>query len=218
MYHHGRSRAKSRVALAHSQLFLAAVIGLTAGALGAARAALPPAASPGTSAVMHLTDGSFAPGTLVDSTRPGVFRWHVSAFVSPFEFPASRVSAIHWPPSRELPKPGGDFCFELAGGDVLFGALKSLDLVQAELDVPRLGRLHIERSSIHRIYRWRDSADLVYLGPNGLAGWTETTPPRLATNNVMNVIGPDGRPIRREPVTLKPGWREEAGQLVTDRE
>ena len=34
------------------------------------------------------------------------------------------------------PKPTGDFCFELAAGDVLFGSLVALDDKQAELDVP----------------------------------------------------------------------------------
>ncbi len=79
---------------------------------------------------------------------------------------------------RSPPKPDGDFCFELAGGDILFGTLVALDDKQAELDIPRIGRLHVERSIIHRIYRWRGSADLVYLGPNGLAGWNETVAAR----------------------------------------
>ena len=146
-----------------------AAVGLTT---SAARAADQPAPPP--SAVLHLTDGSFVPGDLDDSTRPGVFRWQASAFVSPFEFPVNRVNAIHWPPPAALPKPEGDYCFELAGGDILFGTLVALDDKQAELDIPRIGRLQVERSIVHRIYRWRGSADLVYLGPNGLAGWSET--------------------------------------------
>ena len=65
------------------------------------RAADQPAAAP-SSAVLHLTDGSFVPGDLDDSTRPGVFRWQASAFVSPFEFPVNRVNAIHWPPPAAI--------------------------------------------------------------------------------------------------------------------
>ncbi len=89
-------------------------------------------------------------------------------------------------------KPTGDFCFELAAGDVLFGSLLGLDDKKAELDMPRLGRLHVRRDSLHRIYRWRDGADLIYLGPNGLTGWTE-------------------------PAGQK-NWREESGQPTTDKE
>ena len=91
-----------------------------------------------------------------------------------------------------MPKPTGDYCFELAEGDVLFGTLIGLNDQEAELDVPRLGRLHFPRSQVHRIYRWRESSDLIYLGPNGLSGWTAT---------------PD-----------KNAWREESGQLVSETE
>ena len=183
----------------------------------AARAAQEPPAAP-TSAVLHLTDGSFIPGDLDDSTRPGVFRWQASAFVSPFEFPVNRVNAIHWPPPAAIAKPHGDYCFELAGGDILFGTLVALDDKQAELDIPRIGRLQVARSTVHRVYRWRGSADLVYLGPNGLAGWSETVPPRGAVSTVQNMNMHDGQPVRAEPPTLQKGWREESGQLVTDRE
>jgi thiol-disulfide isomerase/thioredoxin len=177
-----------------------AIVGLTT-AVSAVRAADLPAAEPAT-AVLHLRDGSFAAGNLDDSARSGVLRWQASAFVSPFEFPLDRVNAVHWPPPQQVPKPTGDYCFELAGGDILFGTLISLDQKQAEISIPRLGRLRVDRASIQRIYRWRNSADLVYLGPNGMAGWHETPP------------SPGGRPAAATRV----GWREESGQIVTDRE
>ena len=74
----------------------------------------------------------------------------------------------------------------------LFGSLIALDDTQAELDVPRVGRIHLQRSVINRMYRWKSSADLIYLGPNGLAGWRETS--------------------------AKKGWKEEQGQPWTDQE
>jgi peroxiredoxin len=191
-----------------------AATGLT---ISIASAAEPAPAAP-SSAVMHLTDGSFIPGTLGDTARPGVLRWQAGAFVSPFEFPVDRVNAIHWPPPTVIPKPDGDLCFELAGGDVVFGTLVSLDDKHAELDIPRIGRMRIDRSILHRIYRWRGSADLVYLGPNGMTGWTETASPRGNIGPVVNMPGANGQPAIREPVTPQKGWREESGQLVTDRE
>src|SRR6185312_16131725 len=101
------------------------------------------------------------------------------------------VNAIHYPQPETLPKPNGDYCIELSAGDVVFGALIGLDDKNLEIDVPRLGRIHVERSAIRRIYRWRDSSDLIYLGPNGLTGWEETS--------------------------AKKGWKEESGQLFSDQ-
>ncbi len=151
-------------------------------------AADPPVTSPA-AAVLHLTDGNFLSGELKDSTKPGVIRWHATPFVSTFDFPVNAVNAIHWPPPATIAKPSADYCFELAAGDVVFGRLVGLDDKQAELDVPRIGHLHVDRSHLHRIYRWRDSADLIYLGPNGLNGWTETNPtqPNLGNGRVRNV-------------------------------
>jgi len=173
---------------------------------------------PPPAAILHLSDDSFAAGELDDSPRPGVLRWQAAAFVAPFEFPVSRVNAIHWPPPAALPKPAGDFCFELAGGDVVFGSLAALDDKGAELDVPRIGRLHVPRSGIHRIYRWRDSQDLIYLGPNGLNGWQDAAPPRPATVQRLVVVNGIRQTVMVEPPPPQQGWHEEAGQIVTDRE
>jgi thiol-disulfide isomerase/thioredoxin len=143
-------------------------------------------------AVLHLYGGGFAPGELAPCSQPDILRWQASAFVSPFDFSLTAIAAVHFPIPGELPSPQGDYCFELAGGDVLFGSLSALDLKQAELEVPRLGKLHVHRSSINRMYRWKSSGDLIYLGPNGLVGWRESS--------------------------AKKGWREEQGQPWTDQE
>ncbi|MFI5457960.1 MAG: TlpA family protein disulfide reductase [Isosphaerales bacterium] len=178
-------------------------------------------------AVLNLASGSFAAGELRDSTRPGVVRWQASGFVSPFEFPVSRVNAIHWPPPAAWPKPVGDLCFELAGGDVLFGSLAAFNGKEAVLDVPRVGRLHVESSRIRRIYPWRDGSDLIYLGPNGLNGWRETVPPRPPADNRVVVNDPARRALLRQaniqpgpaaPEPAQQGWHEEAAQLLTEQE
>jgi thiol-disulfide isomerase/thioredoxin len=188
----------------------------------AALAAAPPDNAPRTP-ILHLVTGSYAAGELAETTNPAVLRWHAAPFVAPFEFSLGAVNAIYWPPAKELPRPPGDYCFELAGGDVLFGSLVRLDEKEVALDLPRVGRLTAERAIVHRIYRWRDSADLIYLGPNGLSGWTDAS---LAT-----LPGAPSRPIKGGPPPLpslpgsarpaqaeRPSWREESGQLVTDRE
>jgi hypothetical protein len=102
---------------------------------------------------------------------------------------------------------------------MLFGGLVAIDDRRAELDIPRIGRLRLERSSLHRVFRWRGSADLVYLGPNGLAGWTETASPRAAAGLAAGMGGAlMARSVQGAAAAGKPGWREESGQLVTDRE
>src|SRR5271165_4162811 len=153
-------------------------------------AAAPPVDPP--SAVLHLSNGGFVPGTLVASGQPDLIRWQSTAFTAPFDFPLKAVTAVHFAVPAELPRPTGDYCFELAGGDVVFGSLLAMDDKEAELEIARLGRLHVRRSVINRMYRWRSSADLIYLGPNGLVGWQQ------AAN--------------------KSGWKEEQGQPWTDHE
>src|SRR5262249_2306527 len=104
---------------------------------------------------LHLRNGGFVPGELVDSDQPNLVRWQGKSFVLPFLFALSGFSAVHFPVPAELPKPSGDYCFELAEGDVLYGSLLGLSETEAELEVPRAGRIHVERSAINRIYRWR---------------------------------------------------------------
>ncbi len=135
----------------------------------------PPPAPPAQT-ILHLSSGSFAAGTLVDSPTPTTLRWQADGFVTPFEFPIEWINAIHWPPPAKSIKPGGDYAFELAAGDVLFGSLVDLNDTDVEIETSRLGRFKIDRKNVHRIFRWRDSSDLVYLGPNGLTGWKHVSP------------------------------------------
>src|SRR5271157_1679402 len=152
--------------------------------------AVPPVDPP--SAVLHLTNGGFVRGELAVSSQPDLIRWQSTAFTAPFDLPLKAVTAVHFSVTAELPRPSGDYCFELAGGDVVFGSLLAMNDKEAELEIARLGRLHVQRSVINRMYRWKSSADLIYLGPNGLVGWQQ------AAN--------------------KSGWKEEQGQPWTDQE
>ncbi|MFO0889972.1 MAG: TlpA disulfide reductase family protein [Isosphaeraceae bacterium] len=169
-----------------SSLLLLNILAAVAAAAGG------PAAAADAPAVLHLRNGGSVAGKLAEGDRPDLVRWQAAAFVDPFEFTTGALNAIHFPVPAELPRPAGDYCFELAGGDVAFGTLLALDAERAELDIPRLGRARIDRAMIGRIYRWRNSADLVYLGPSGLSGWQE----------------PAG----------KKAWKEDQGQPWTDQE
>ena len=145
--------------------------------------------------VLHLTDGGYVPGALADSEKPGTLSWQGASFVDPFEFDLKAVNAVHSPASADPPRPVADFRFELAGGDVLFGALVDLNDTEAVIDAPPFGLLHVRRTDLRQVDRCRDNAGLIYLGPTGLANWRE----------------PSGGAEAK-------GWRDEAGALATDQD
>ena len=166
-------------------------VGLVVSMAAAAVFAADPPAAPSARPVLHLSNGGYAPGVLVATDQPDVLRWGADAFMQPLDFATTGVNSIHWPPPSPLPKPVGTYCFELAAGDVVYGNLVDLNDREAVIDVPKSGRLTVQRSAIKRIDRWRDSADLVYSGPNGMTGWKEPVP--------------------------KEGWREDSAQPVSDK-
>jgi peroxiredoxin len=102
-----------------------------------------------------------------------------------------------WNPSRiagrhqAVAQPIGDYCFELMGKDMLFGALISIDAKTVVVDSPGLGRLNVDRAIVQRMYRWGGGADQIFVGPNGLNGW--------------NFTGGDD------------AWQEDAGQLFSEK-
>jgi thiol-disulfide isomerase/thioredoxin len=147
---------------------------------------------PATAATLRLADGDYVAGELRDSRRPDVVCWQGTEFTTPFEFALRQVSVIQFPPPAARPKPAGEFCFELSGGDLLFGSLVALSAEEVTLDAPRLGLIHVRRADVRRMLRWREGAEVVYVGPNGLSEWDE---------------GPS-----------RGAWRQEGGHLVTDRE
>ncbi len=143
-------------------------------------------------AVLHLTNGGFVPGELQSSKQPSVLQWRSANFTQPFEFSIAAVSGVNYSVLSTPPKPVGEYCLELAAGDVLFGELLGITDEAVELEVARLGRLHVRRDQIRRMYRWSGGADLIHLGPNGLAGWHESAASKH--------------------------WREEGSQPVTEHE
>jgi thiol-disulfide isomerase/thioredoxin len=143
------------------------------------------------SATIYLTNGSYAAGSLVESPDGECFFWQGPAFTAPFQFVIDDVNAIHFPSPAALPQPAGEYCFELAGGDVLYGSLQTLDREEAVIESTELGTLHIERRLLRRMIRWDGKSDLLFAGPSGLQGWKAPTDPAA--------------------------WREDAGQLVTDK-
>ena len=152
-------------------------------------AELPANQSP--SPVMNLGNGDHITGTLVNSDDPNSIGWQSPAFTEPFYFALGGISSVHFPVPAKLPPHEGDYCFERAGHDVLFGSLLGLDTKTVTIDVPKIGRLTIDRSQIQRIYRWGGTSSQLFIGPSGLTGWQ--------TSGDEN------------------GWREDAGHLIADK-
>ena len=86
------------------------------------------------SAALHLANGDSIAGKVVDSSDPGGIIWQSPAFTAPFRFALNTVDSLHFPVREKTPQPVGNYCFELAGGDVLYGSLLALDEHEAEID------------------------------------------------------------------------------------
>src|ERR1700722_3128135 len=173
-------------------------------------AAEPAPEKPSGRGVLHLNNGGTVSGDLAESLDPDVLRWQSPAFTSPFDFRAKGIDAIYFALPATLPKPVGDYCFELAGGDILFGSLLSLDKETALVDVPQAGRFHLRREAIRRFSRWKDGAGLVYRGPSGLDEW-KALPPAAWHNEHGQLSTDQPRATLEEKFALPPRANEKFG-------
>lgn len=143
-------------------------------------------------AVIHLANLDHVTGRLLDSAGDSRLIWQSPVFVTPFEFPVSYLSAVHFPVPGKLDQAAGDYCFELAGGDMVFGSLVELQPNEAVLDITGIGLLHVDRTILRRMSRWKGGTEVLYFGPNGLTGWHASGGTK--------------------------GWQEEAGQLISSQD
>lgn len=143
------------------------------------------------SSVLHLSGGDYVTGTLINSPSQGAIGWQSPLFTQPLSFSLGGVVSVHFPNSGKPAQPEGNYCVELADGDVLFGALIGIDDKSVIIEASKFGRMVLDRTQIQRMYRWGGVADQLFFGPNGLNGWQ--TP---GTENA---------------------WREDGGQLLTDK-
>jgi thiol-disulfide isomerase/thioredoxin len=148
------------------------------------------AAGPSGSGVLHLTNNGYIPGRLSAGDKADVLRWQCPYFVRPLEFPLGMVQSVQQAMPASPPVPTGSYCFELTRDDVLYGELLGLNSEDAEVDVTHVGRVHLRRDQLARFYPCK-GADLIYVGPRGMAGWRD--------------------------VASTPQWREIGGQLATEQ-
>ena len=143
--------------------------------------------------VLHLKGGGFITGELKNSDDAKSLTWQSPSLRDPLVFGLGAVSSVNFPLPKDVHKSSGEYSFELSGGDLLFGSLVQVNDSDIEIETHRFGKLKVARENVQRVYRWKDGADLIYLGPNGLNGWKQALLPKDA-------------------------WREESGQLVTSQE
>ncbi len=174
---------------------------------------------PETLGTLQIAGGDYLPGRLCDSGQPGLLVWQGTAFVSPFHFNPAAVSAVRLSPPGQRPKPQGDYCFELLGGDVLFGSLAALTAEEARIEVAPFGLLHVRRKSLRSILRWRDGAELVHVGPVGLAEGVDLTyvgPGVSSKDTDVLYKGPNGL-TEWEREHPHGAWQQEDGFLTTEK-
>jgi len=150
------------------------------------------AAEPESNSMIHLINGDYVTGRLVDSASGDSLWWQSPAFVSPFQFGLASVNNVQFPSPAKFSQPEGEYCFELAGHNVLFGSLVELQGNEAVIDATGIGSLHVDRSILRRMYRWHGAAEVIFFGPSGLKGW-HTAGAAAAS------------------------WREEVGNLVSNQ-
>ena len=143
------------------------------------------------SAVLELTNGGFVAGEIRDSDRADVLRWLSPAFVEPFEFDLDLVDGVQYLNPADPPRPAGDKCFELAGGDVVFGTLVELDEREVVLDALAARPAPCQA--------FPDSPD--------------RTDPRPCHAGLRGTE----RPHRVACVALRDAWRESSGRLATEK-
>jgi len=137
--------------------------------------------------ILHLSNDGYLPGQLLDSDQTDVIRWQSRLFTKPFEFPLSGVSTAQFPVVLPRPKPAGEYCFELTGGDVLYGDILEFSESSLLIQAADAGTIHVSRTNIQRIYRWKETS-LIYLGPSGLDGW-DFAMPGIPTGEIWSSEG-----------------------------
>lgn len=115
------------------------------------------------------TNSHAIPG-LLTSADAGHFTWNTSLFREPVVVDVDSISSLTFPPGNRRDKTNEPFQFAIHGGDILFGHLRGMDKTTVKIESQRTGLVRIKREFINRIQRMNNPA-LVYLGPNGIAGW-----------------------------------------------
>lgn len=137
------------------------------------------AAEPGPGAgTLDLPGGGRLPGRLVNAAAAvgggrDTLLWQAPGFTGPFEFHLDEIRGARFRPAGG--RPAGAWKILLAGGDAVCADLEAFDgqRLTVRRGGPRPQRLAIDRAAIERIVRVGPGRAGGYVGPGGLAGWTQ---------------------------------------------
>lgn len=173
-----RSRPARRLPLA-----LAAILASAASAAAADEAGF----------VLDLPDGGRLPGAFTESAATAGPRrtigWRSPLFEAPIEFWLDEIVGVRATGAADPAEEPRGFSCRMRGGDSIDGDLQEIDATHVVLALPGGEPLRIERGIVTSIARRKAGGAAGYVGPGGLAGWTQS------------------------PATA---WRDEAGRITSD--
>ncbi|WP_145060812.1 TlpA family protein disulfide reductase [Adhaeretor mobilis] len=125
-------------------------------------------------AVLHLATGDFLAGRPLPTSDSQSISWAPSFAQGTFKYPWAAVTSVQFSRPDQQVQPQGEWCFELHGGDLVFGDLLSLDETWLTIRTDQQEEFKLRKASIRRVSSWNNGADLLYLGPDDLTGWTSS--------------------------------------------
>ncbi len=183
---------------------------------GAAESALP-------AGMLQLDGGDFVTGSLVNLEANERIGWKHDGFASPFEFPITAVRSISFPTPAKTQAAQGVFCFELVGGDRVFGSVSAVNDQSIRLQTTDFGELEVDRSSVHRLFRWQNGESVSFIGPGKLEDWTTSRDSRVIEKPTVAAVQmffpqvPDDKKKPQKVEPQRPLWQDRGGQLFSDQ-
>lgn len=128
--------------------------------------------------VLDLPGGGRLPGAFVERPAAGgpleTLVWRSPLFETPFEFQLAEIVGVRASDAMLAGEDRRGFSCRLAGGDVIDGELEAIDERHVVIAPPGGEAVRIERGIVTSIARRKVGGMAGYVGPGGLAGWTQS--------------------------------------------
>ncbi|TWU47300.1 Thiol-disulfide oxidoreductase ResA [Rubripirellula tenax] len=162
-----------------------------------------------TQGVLRISGQEFIAGSLADSSRNDTVAWQHPDFAAPFEFPTDKLLGLSFPVPDDVRAAEGTHCFELVGGDRLYGTIVGIDQGSIKLQGKEWGSITIDRLAVRRVYQWLGGDSVRFIGPGKLANWTvqDDDPDRKKVDGKEGEADDDSDPAL--------GWSDRGGELQT---
>lgn len=122
-------------------------------------------------ALLDFGDGNFIRGKALD-LRDGTLRWQHGLSGSEMEFPADKIKRMLFS-AETAPNPSGDILL-LDNGDILSGAIESLDENNLTIVSPVLGEMKLDRKRLRTARLAPRAGSVVFKDDGDLKSWSLT--------------------------------------------